>query len=156
MSRTIEIAPLRKTLVVAAAQAHAFDVFTNGIDRWFPRSHSIGASPLLRSVVESRLGGRWYSVHEDGSEAVIGVMKVWEPPHRIVFSWEINAQWKADAGVASEVEVTFTAEGPSSTRVALEHRGFEALGAEGGAKMRGDVDRGWPLILDLFKQAAEA
>jgi uncharacterized protein YndB with AHSA1/START domain len=153
--KTITIAPVTKTLVVAAAQQHAFDVFTAGIDRWWPKSHNLGGSPPVRSVIEPRAGGRWYTVHEDGREVIVGHMRAWEPPSRLVFSWEINADWKPDATVASEVEVTFTAEGPNRTRVALAHRGFEALGAAGGEKMRSDVSGGWPTIMDLFKTEAE-
>jgi len=56
-------------------------------------------------------------------------------------SWDLNSNWKPDTTVSSEVEVKFTAEGPNATLVELEHRKFERLGAEGGAKMRKDVDR---------------
>jgi uncharacterized protein YndB with AHSA1/START domain len=155
MPKTIAIAPVKKTLLVAASQQHAFDVFTAGIDRWWPKGHGIGATPLVKSAIEPRAGGRWYTTHEDGSEAVVGHMRVWEPPSRVVFSWEISAEWKSDTTVASEVEVIFTAEAPDRTRVDLEHRGFEALGAEGGEKMRSDVSGGWPTIMDLFKTEAE-
>ena len=72
-----------------------------------------------------------------------------------MFSWEINSSWKADSTVASEVEVRFTADG-GATLVELEHRKFEVLGQEGGEKMRKDVDGGWPGILELYRQAAEA
>ncbi len=156
MTKTITIAPVVKTLTVNVAQARAFDVFTVGIDRWWPKSHGIGNSPMKMSVIEPRVGGRWYTVHEDGAEIVVGYMKVWDAPNRIVFSWEVNSQWKPDATVASEVEVRFTADGPNATRVELEHRKFEMLGAEGGEKMRGDVNGGWTGLLDLFRQAAEA
>ena len=155
MTKMIAIAPVTKTLTVNAAQAHAFDVFTGGIDRWWPRSHGIGNSPVVRSVIEPRAGGRWYTVHQDGSEVVVGHMRIWEPPHRVVFSWEVNSSWKPDASVASEVEVTFMAEGANVTRVSLEHRNFEALGKEGGEKMRGDVNGGWPGLLELFKSESE-
>lgn len=156
MSKTIEIAPVHKTVVVGAAQAHAFDVFINGIDRWWPKAHNVGSAPVDKVVIEPRLGGRWYSAHSDGSEAVNGHIQVWDPPHRAVFSWEISAQWKPDPTVASEVEVRFIAESPTRTRVELEHRKFEALGKEGGEAMRGAVNGGWPGLLDLFKTAAEA
>ncbi len=156
MSQTIIIAPLKKTLTVNATQAHAFEVFTSGIDRWWPKNHGIGDSPVVKSVIEPRKGGRWYTVHESGNECVVGHMRVWEPPFRMVFSWAINANWKPDATVASEVEVTFTPEGPTVTRVELEHRNFEVLGQQGGEKMRSDVSGGWPTLLDLFKKAAEA
>ena len=155
MSKTIAIAPVHKTLVVNAAQAHAFEVFINGIDRWWPKTHGIGSAPIKKQIIEPRQGGRWYSTHEDGSEATSGHVQVWDPPHRVVFSWEISAQWKPDPKVASEVEVRFIADGASRTRVELEHRKFEALGETGGATMRGAVDGGWPGILDLFKAEAE-
>jgi len=155
MTKTIAIAPVTKTLTVNAAQAHAFDVFTGGIDRWWPKSHGIGATPVVKSVIEPRAGGRWYTVHQDGSEVVVGHMRIWEPPHRVVLSWEVNASWKPDPSVASEVEVIFVAESANVTRVSLEHRNFEALGQEGGAKMRGDVNGGWPGLLEMFKAQAE-
>jgi uncharacterized protein YndB with AHSA1/START domain len=155
MSKTISIAPVTKTLVVTASQAHAFEVFTAGMDRWWPKGHNIGGSPPIKSEIEPRVGGRWYTLHDDGREVVVGHVRAWEPPSRFVFSWEINAEWKSDATVASEVEVLFVAEGPKQTRVTLEHRGFEALGAEGGEKMRSEVGGGWPTIMDLFKAEAE-
>jgi uncharacterized protein YndB with AHSA1/START domain len=155
MSKTISIAPVRKTLIVAASQAHAFEVFTAGIDRWWPKGHNIGGSLPLKSQIEPRVGGRWYTLHDDGREVVVGHVRAWEPPSRFVFSWEISAEWKPDATVASEVEVLFVAEGPKQTRVTLEHRDFEALGAEGGEKMRSEVGGGWPTIMDLFKAEAE-
>lgn len=156
--RTIRIAPVRKSVVVRAEPARAFEVFTAGIDRWWPKSHGIGNGPVRRSVIEPRAGGRWYAEYADGSEVTNGHVRVWEPPHRAVFSWEISAEWKADSSVASEVEVRFAAEGPGLTRVDVEHRAFEQLGAQGGEKMRKDVDGGWPGLLQLFAQcvAAEA
>ena len=156
MTKTFAIAPVRKSLVVNATQAHAFDVFTNRLDHWWPKGHGIGSTPVKQSVIEPRKGGRWYTTHEDGSAIVVGHMKVWEPPHRIVFSWEVSANWKPDPFVASEVEITFTAEDARTTRVELEHRNFEALGQEDGAKMRGSVDGGWPGLLELFKKQAES
>ncbi len=155
-TQTISIAPVKKTIVVKAPQARAFEVFTSGIDRWWPKAHHLGATPLVKSIIEPRLGGRWHSKHEDGSETVTGHMRVWEPPSRVIFTWEINAAWKPDSTVASEVEVRFIAEDANITRVELEHRNFESLGQEGGTAMRTGVDSGWPGILELFKTAAEA
>jgi uncharacterized protein YndB with AHSA1/START domain len=156
MTTTLIIAPVRKTIAVNAAQAQAFDVFTARLDSWWPKGHGIGATPVTKSIIEPGVGGRWFTQHEDGSEVLVGHMRIWEPPQRIVFSWAISADWKPDESVASEVEVRFIAEGPSLTRVELEHRNFEALGQQGGEKMRGGVDGGWPGILDLFKAQAEA
>ncbi|HVY90933.1 MAG TPA: SRPBCC family protein [Hyphomonadaceae bacterium] len=155
--KTITIAPVKKTITVEAAQAHAFEVFVSRIDLWWPKQHHIGDSPVVEQVMEPRLGGRWYTRHESGSESLTGHFTVWDPPKRIVFSWEINSQWKHEDNLAltSEVEVRFIAEGASRTRVELEHRNFERMGEEGRA-MRDGVDNGWPGILDLFKAAAEA
>jgi uncharacterized protein YndB with AHSA1/START domain len=156
MTKTITIAPVMKTLTVRAAQAHAFTVFTSGIDRWWPKGHQLGKTPIVKTIIEPRQGGRWYTIHEDGEEITVGRMLVWDAPNRIVFTWEINSEWKPDAKVASEVEVRFTAEGSNATRVALEHRKFEVLGAAGGEKMRSDVNGGWTGILELFRKDAES
>jgi uncharacterized protein YndB with AHSA1/START domain len=131
-------------------------VFTSGLDRWWPRHASIGTAPLKTAVIEPRLGGCWYELGEDGSRADVGKILVWEPPRRFVVSWQINSRWKPDASVGSEVEVRFIAVGPNATRVELEHRNFEQLGAEAGASMRKDVDGGWPRMLEHFKREAEA
>ena len=156
MNRTIEIAPVRKSVVVDASPSQAFAVFTAGIDRWWPKSHGIGATPIRESVIEPFVGGRWYTRHEDGSDIVIGHVRVWQPAERLVVSWEVSADWKPDPRPAftSEVEVRFTADAGGGTRVELEHRNFERLGAASGEKMRKGVDGGWPHLLDLYAKEA--
>jgi uncharacterized protein YndB with AHSA1/START domain len=155
-TQTIAIAPVRKNLRVNASCERAFEVFTSGLGSWWPRDHGIGNKPMKTPVMETRLGGRWYELAEDGSQATVGRIVVWEPPQRFIITWEINSQWKPDTTVSSEVEVRFIADGPDATRVELEHRKFEQMGAEAGEKMRRDVDGGWPKMLELFRQAAEA
>jgi uncharacterized protein YndB with AHSA1/START domain len=152
---TISLAPVRKSIRVKATQAHAFDVFTAGLDRWWPRDHGIGRKPMKAMMMETRLGGRWYELSEDGSQATVGRITVWEPPARFVMSWDISCDWKGDQPIGSEVEVKFIAEGADATRVELEHRKFEQMGEQAGAKMRGDVDGGWPGLLEIFKTKAE-
>ncbi len=154
MTIAVRIAPVRKSLRVDARPERAFDVFTAGLGRWWPLDHGIGKTPRKAVVMETRLGGRWYEQAEDGTETNVGRIIVWEPPRRFVMTWDINSQWKPDTTVSSEVEVQFIADG-NATRVELEHRKFERMGAEGGEKMRKDVDGGWPGLLDLFKKAAE-
>ena len=154
MTVAVRIAPVRKSIRVNARPQHAFDVFTSGLGRWWPLNHGIGKTPRKGVAMETRLGGRWYELAEDGTETNVGRIIVWEPPKRFVMSWDINSQWKADTTVSSEVEVQFIPDG-SATRVELEHRKFERLGAEGGEKMRKDVDGGWPGLLELFKKEAE-
>jgi uncharacterized protein YndB with AHSA1/START domain len=155
-TQTIAIAPVRKSVRVNASQAQAFEVFTSGLARWWPGKASIGKPPRKTSVFETRLGGRWYEVSEDGSEANVGKVLVWQPPHRFVVSWDINSTWKPDTSVSSEVEVRFIAEGAKATIVELEHRKFEQMGAEAGASMRRDVDGGWPGILEAYRTEAES
>jgi len=150
MTRTITITPVRKSVVVQADQARAFDLFTAGIDRWWPRSHGIGASPIRESVIEPFVGGRWYTRCEDGSQVTTGHILAWEPGRRVAFSWEINSDWKPDSSTPSEVELTFIPEGPGTTRAQLEHRLFERMGKDSGEKMRKDVDGGWPGLLDMY------
>ncbi|MDE1897975.1 MAG: SRPBCC family protein [Xanthomonadaceae bacterium] len=156
MNPTIRMAPVHKTLVVDAPPHQAFEVFTAGIDRWWPKSKGIGATPIRKSVIEPFVGGRWYTEHEDGTEAVIGHVLVWQPGERFAVTWEISAAWKPDARVAlaSEVEVRFLAEADGRTRVELEHRNFERMGADAGETMRKGVDGGWPTILELFAKEA--
>jgi len=148
---------VRKTIRVRADVAHAFDVFTTGIDRWWPRSHHIGQSPMTRIIVEPRAGGRCYSEQEDGTDCDWGTVLVWAPPHRVVLAWQITSEWRFEPELArsSEVEVRFTPEGDGMTRVDLEHRHLERHGA-GADKMRAGVDApgGWGGLLELF--AAEA
>jgi uncharacterized protein YndB with AHSA1/START domain len=152
---TIKIAPVRKSIRVNASQARAFEVFTSGLGRWWPRDKGIGKMPMRSAVMETRLGGRWFELAEDGTQANVGKIILWEPPRRFVMTWDINSNWKPDTTISSEVEVRFIADGPGATRVELEHRKFEQMGADGGEKMRRDVDGGWPGMLERFRTEAE-
>jgi len=152
LSRTVQVAPVRKSIVVAATPQRAFEVFTTRLDRWWPKTHGIGPAPVRQSVIEPFVGGRWYQVCEDGSDVTAGHVRVWEPGQRFVVSWEISAHWKPDARAefASELEVRFSAEGANHTRVELEHGKFERMGAGPGETMRNQVDSGWPGLLQLY------
>lgn len=156
MSPTIKPAPVRKTLIVRASPETAFRVFTADFDRWWPRSHHIGKTPMVRAVIEPRAGGRWYEIGGDGQECDWGDVLAWEPPNRLVLAWRLNAQWDYDAELLTEVEVRFTAMGDGQTRVDFEHRGFERMGA-GGEQVRMNVDSpgGWGAILAAFKAVAD-
>jgi uncharacterized protein YndB with AHSA1/START domain len=147
--------PIRKRIVVEASQERAFSVFTNGIDRWWPREHHIGKSPLARTAIEPREAGRWYSVCEDGTECDVGKVLVWDPPARLVLAWQITAAWQYDANFETEVEVTFTVLGPKRTQVELEHRNLERYGSK-AEDYRKQIDSagGWGRLLEAFGQAA--
>ena len=150
------VEPIKKQIIVKASQERAFRIFTSGIDRWWPREHHIGKSPLKRAVLEERPGGRWYSVSEDGSECEVGKVLSWEPPHRLLLAWQITAAWQYDASFVTEVEVIFTAQGANQTRVELEHRDLERYGdkAEALRKAIGS-EGGWSKIIAEFGKIAE-
>ena len=154
-TRTIRPAAVRKTLEIRASREKAFQVFTDGINRWWPKTHTVGETPLKQAVVEPRLGGRWYGLSEGGVEDLWGHVLAWEPPARLVLSWQINGQFKPDLSVHTEVELRFSDLGGGLTRVDLEHRGLENLGA-GGDEARLRMDGGWSLILSGFQASAEA
>jgi len=151
-------ASVKKSITVKATVEHAFAVFTDGYDTWWPRTHHIGKSPMTRAIIEGRAGGRCYSEQADGSECDWGRVLVWEPPHRLVLAWQITHEWgyEPDLARSSEVDVWFTAQPDGLTRVDLEHRHFERHGA-GGAAIRTAVDspNGWGGILQLFAARVE-
>ena len=155
---TFQVPPVTKELTVKTTPARAFAVFTDGIDRWWPREHHIGTAPLTEAVIEGRAGGRCYSTQADGTECDWGQILAWDPPHRFVLAWQINPEWKYEPDLAksSEVEVRFTPEPGGGTRVDLEHRRFDRMGP-GGQSMRDGVDApgGWGTLLEMFKARAE-
>ena len=155
MDQTIRPAPVRKSVRVHAPAQKAFDVFTAGIGRWWPKSHHIGKSDLDTHVIEPRAGGRWYERGVDGVECDIGKVLVWEPPSRLVLAWQLNPDWTFDPDLITEVEVQFIADGANATRVELEHRNLERMGERADA-MRQQIEspNGWGALLQLFAQSA--
>ncbi|WP_055478008.1 SRPBCC family protein [Sphaerimonospora mesophila] len=150
------IEPVRHTVTVPLPVERAFSVFTDGFDKWWPRSHRIGATEIAEAVLEPRAGGRWYERSADGSECDWGRVLVFEPPHRLVVTWHINGQWQydPDPGHASEVEVRFT-EDAGHTRVDLEHRHIERHG--GSAVQLSEAvasQNGWSVILGGYAKIA--
>jgi uncharacterized protein YndB with AHSA1/START domain len=144
---------VRSEVVVDAPVERAFQVFTQQFDRIKPRDHTMLAVEIVESVFEPRVGGRAYDRGVDGSECQWARVLAYEPPHRIVFSWDINPAWQIESDVAktSEVEVRFIAEAPTRTRVELEHRHLDRHG-DGWEGVREGVrgGDGWPLYLDRF------
>jgi len=151
-------AVVRKSIMVSASLEHAFAVFTEGYDSWWPRTHHIGKAPMEKAIIELRAGGRCYSTQVDGTECDWGRVLVWDPPHRLVLAWQITHEWgyEPDLARSSEVDIQFTAEPGGRTRVDLEHRHFERHGA-GATAMRTAVDspNGWSGLLQLFAARAE-
>jgi uncharacterized protein YndB with AHSA1/START domain len=150
---------VRRDVVVDAPADRAFKVFTEQFDRIKPREHNMLGVDIAESVFEPRVGGRVYDRGVDGSECQWGRVLAYEPPDRIVFSWDISPAWQieADRDRASEVEIRFVADGPDRTRVELEHRHLDRHG-DGWEGTREGVggDQGWPLYLARFAAAVDA
>jgi uncharacterized protein YndB with AHSA1/START domain/uncharacterized damage-inducible protein DinB len=144
-------------VTVKASAERAFAVFTEGFDTWWPRAHHIGKQPLVKAVIEPRVGGRCFGREADGTECDWGRVLAWEPPHRFVLAWQIDPTWQyePDLTKASEVEIRFTPEAGGMTRVDLEHRNFERHG-EGAGLIRTGVDgpNGWGDLLQLYAKTA--
>jgi uncharacterized protein YndB with AHSA1/START domain len=146
---------VQTSIVVDASIDRAFTVFTDGIGSWWPPDHHILQAELAEMVFEPRAGGRIIDRGVDGSECNWARVLAYEPPDRVVFSWDISLQWQieSDPACASEVEVRFISETPTRTRVELEHRGLERHG-EGWESMRDAVGspEGWGSGLAAFAQ----
>src|ERR1700759_2979682 len=127
MNETPVIAPVRKIVRVKAPIAHAFEVFTGGLARWWPYDYGVGKKPIEKVLIEPRLGGRWLEISEDGTETAVATITHWEPPHRLGVILQIKAQGKAGPAMKSEVDVRFAADGPEATRVELLHHKFETM-----------------------------
>jgi uncharacterized protein YndB with AHSA1/START domain len=151
---TEEAAPVvRRQITVPAPVAQAFAVFTERFGDFKPPEHNLLAVPIAETVFEPHVGGSIYDRGTDGSECRWARVLVFEPPHRVVFSWDIGPTWQleSDPENASEVEVRFVAEAPDRTRVELEHRHLDRHGPgwEGVADGVGH-DAGWPLYLTRY------
>jgi len=144
---------VRKEIVVEAPIERAFDVFTDGFGDFKPREHNLLGAPITETTFEPRVGGHIYDRAEDGSECRWARILAYEPPTRVVFSWDLGPTWQLepDPGNTSEVEVRFVAEGPDRTRVELEHRHIDRHGPGWDAVYHGvDGDGGWPLYLTRY------
>jgi uncharacterized protein YndB with AHSA1/START domain len=156
MADALQALTVRKTIVVNAPRERAFQVFTAGFDSWWPRGHHIGKADMLAAVMEPKPGGRWFEKGVDGSECDWGRVLVWEPPSRVMLTWQLNGRWEPEPSAFSEVDVRFIAEGPSRTRVELEHRGIERHTYAEDLKTGVDSPEGWSGLLQMFIEKAES
>jgi Activator of Hsp90 ATPase homolog 1-like protein len=147
---------VRKSVIVTAPLAVAFEVFTGQIESWWPMaSHHIGEAECAAVVIEPRPGGRWYERGVNGVECVWGQVLLWEAPRRVVLVWQLSAQFRFDPSIHTEVDVRFTAIDDCSTRVELEHRGLEAYGADAMAMHDAfSSPTGWNGMLEHYAQVA--
>lgn len=140
-------------IVVEAPIERAFRVFTEEFDRIKPREHNMLGVDIAETVFEPRAGGHVYDRGVDGSECRWARVLAYEPPHRVVISWDISPQWQIETDLerTSEVEIRFISENPERTRVELEHRNLDRHGEgwEGECDSVGS-EGGWPLYLQRF------
>jgi uncharacterized protein YndB with AHSA1/START domain len=159
VSTPAEATSIRHEIVVEAPIDRAFSVFTDGMGRFKPPEHNMLGVDIAETVFEPREGGRVYDRGVDGSECGWARVLAYEPPDRVVISWDISPHWQIETDLerTSEVEVRFTAETPDRTRVELEHRNLDRHG-DGWEGLRQGVDSGdgWPLYLRRFADVVAA
>ena len=153
MTQSETMTNVRRQIVVNASIDDAFNVFTERFGDFKPREHNLLRAPIAETVFEPRVGGNIYDRAVDGSECRWARILVFEPPNRVVFSWDISPRWQIETNpdLTSEVEVRFFAETSERTRVELEHRNLDRHGA-GWESVRDGVDNeaGWPLYLQRY------
>lgn len=141
------IEPLRLSFEVACDAAHAFETWTARIATWWPPSHTVSGEAGVEVVLEGRVGGRIFERTAEG-ETDWGEVTVWDPPRRLGYLWHL----RRDRADATDVEISFVAVGSSATRLDIEHRGWERLGA-GGPAWRDANRGGWDGLVPHFVHA---
>jgi uncharacterized protein YndB with AHSA1/START domain len=153
MSSQAQATSVQTEIVVEAPIERAFGVFVEQFDRIKPREHNMLGADIAETVFEPRAGGAIYDRGVDGSECRWARVLAYEPPERVIFTWDISPRWQpeSDPERASEVEVRFVAETPERTRVELEHRHLDRHG-DGWQGLRDGVESpgGWPLYLQRY------
>jgi uncharacterized protein YndB with AHSA1/START domain len=155
MTTQIDATSVTTAIDVEAPVEHAFHVFTDGIGSWWNPEHHILSAELAEMVFEPYVGGHIIDRGTDGSECRWSRVLAYDPPHLVRFSWDIGLNWQlqTDPVLTSEIEVTFTPQGPRRTRVVLTHRHLDRHG-DGWEAMRDAVGQGWSL--EAFADAAAA
>jgi uncharacterized protein YndB with AHSA1/START domain len=144
------IEPIEIAFEVACPVDRAFELWTAGIGRWWPKDHTVTAAPDLAVVLEGRIGGRIFERLASGIEHDWGEITIWEPPTRLGYTWHLNR----DRADATDVEIRFVPRG-ALTRIEIEHRGWERLG-RGGADWRDRNQGGWSTLLPHYVAEANA
>lgn len=158
MTQSATTTTVRRQILVNAPIGRAFKVFTERFGDFKPREHNLLRAPIAETVFEPRVGGNIYDRAVDGTECRWARILAFEPPDRVVFSWDISPRWQleTDPDLTSEVEVRFFAEAPQRTRVELEHRNIDRHGP-GWESVRDGVDNeaGWPVYLQRYAALLE-
>ena len=153
MNKEQTLAAVRRSVTVKAPIEKAFAVFTESFGTWWPADYHVNPNGYETAFIEPRVGGRWFERAPDGSEYDWGRVLAWDPPRRILLTWQLNGDYVFEPDHSSEVEVTFTAVEGGRTQVALVHSKFESLtGSETVAATVGG-DRGWNTLLSRYEAA---
>jgi uncharacterized protein YndB with AHSA1/START domain len=142
---------VRHSVTVNADPDRAFRVFVEDFPQWWPsmfRCTKVGA-PL---GVDPKKNGRWYEIDEEGNEHTFGRIRVLDRPTRLVIGWHLNGFGRVDPDHASEFEVQFVPDSRGRTKVMLEHTNFEEMGTKHAKRVRNGMDKGWPTLLNAFKE----
>ena len=143
------IEPLRMSFDIERAVEQVFRIWTANFAQWWPPSHTVSGADDVRVVFEARLGGRIFEQTPAGATHEWGEITLWEPPRRLGYLWYL----RRDRADATEVDVRFVARG-NATRVEIEHRGWERLGAQGPGWREANKG-GWSGLLPHFMAACE-
>jgi uncharacterized protein YndB with AHSA1/START domain len=149
----MSIAPVKCSVEVKAPAAQAFELFAQNMGAWWPRGKTPAGSPHADLVVEPRKKGRWFERDAEGNETQWGEVLGWEPPNRLLLGWQLDHNFRFDANLLMEVEILFEELADGGTRVSLEHRNLEQLGAE-AETFAGKVRSGWPERMGNFANYA--
>lgn len=138
----MSIAPVNHSVEVKASLARAFELFTQNMGAWWPRGRTPAAKPHVELVIEPKQAGRWFERDADGAEAQWGTVLAWEPPRRLVLGWQLDHRFRYDPLLVTEVEIRFQELPGGGTRVSLEHRDLQRLGAQADV-LAGKIRSGW-------------
>jgi uncharacterized protein YndB with AHSA1/START domain len=132
---------------VRCSIGHAFAVFTQGVDTWWPKGHRRFADSRL--VLEARVGGRFFERSTGGEEAALGEVLACEPPHSISYSWRPGA-----IDQPTRVDIRFTQEGAETVVHVVHSEGESGLG-EAWPERVVLFERGWQIVLLGFTAKLE-
>lgn len=159
MTHETAVEPIKHTVTVPIPPDRAFELFVDELATWWPAEYTWAGDALETIAIEPEEGGRCFERGPHGFECDWGRVITWNSPHRLGFTWQVSPARvpEPNPNKASDVDVRFVDETPSTTRVELEHRGFERHG-EGGAGYRTGMasPQGWPYILDRYVAAAKS
>lgn len=146
---------VRASIVVRATIEHTFRIFHEDMTSWWPARHHIGQRPMVATILEPRVGGRWYELEDDGSQCEWGIVLTWDPPRHLELSWHIDGDFRYDANAqrSSRVDVRFQSLPNGSTLVELEHSGLDRHGPT-WTRLRDGVSGGWSGILQRLADFA--